>query len=276
MQNPNIRIILCAIAFIVLVGTACNVGSSGDPTATSEPVIQVQQEEEVVPPTATATDIPLPTATDIPLPTATTAPLPTATTAPQTEDVYEAPAYFIEEFEGDLNSWTYFLIGNDTDWDLYADGGYLVFDLNDNDQYVYILYDEYTYSSVRIDVLADNRGKNSNYVSLVCNYSDSYGWYEYNISNNGLYELYVYSEFDGGYIPIDSGGSININMGRAENEYTMICNGNQMALYINGYLENQHTDPTYNLREGQVGFGVSSLDVTPINVLVDYFAISQP
>ena len=45
---------------------------------------------------------------------------------------------------------------------------------------------------------------------------------------------------------------------------------------INGIFENEVTDRKYNLSEGQVGFSVSSFDVTPIIVNVDYFSIDLP
>jgi hypothetical protein len=265
MQKPYLKTILCIIAFVVLVGMACNIGGS-DPTATSAPVIQQAE------PTPTAT------ATTPPLPTATTAPPPTATTAPPTEEVYdEPPAYYVEEFEGGLDSWSYFFMsGIDTGNELYSENGYLVFDLQDEYQWVYVLYDEYTYSNVRIDVLAENRGKNTNNVSLICNYTDRFGWYEFNITNGGMYYIYAYSETEGDYMLLGSGGSTNINMGRDTNIYTAVCDGNQLALYINGYLETDLVDNKYNLSEGQVGMSVSSFEVLPILVMVDYFSISYP
>jgi hypothetical protein len=48
--------------------------------------------------------------------------------------------------------------GNESEMDLYTEDGYLVFDLQGEDQWVYVLYDEYYYPEVRIDVLAENRG----------------------------------------------------------------------------------------------------------------------
>ncbi len=142
--------------------------------------------------------------------------------------------------------------------------------------YVYVLYDEFYYSDVIIEVYAENLGKNTNNVSLVCNYSDRFGWYEFNISNGGLYDILIYSELDGGYFTLTSGGSKNVRTGRDANYYTAVCQGNQLALYVNGVLEKEFVDRKYNLREGQVGFGVSSFNVLPILVEVDYFAIDQP
>ncbi len=272
MKNPYLKLALCVLGFIVLVGIACNSGTSVDPTATSAPVVQQQG------PTPTNTSVPvMPTDTTAPLPTDTTAPLPTATTAPPTEEIYEAPAYFVEEFEGDLSSWSYFLMnGNENQMDLVAENGYLVFDLQGTYQWVYVLYDEYLYYDVRIDAYAENLGANTNNVSLICNYTDRFGWYEFSITNGGMYYIYAYSANDGDYHTLASGGSVNVNMGRDTNIYTAICSGNQLSLYINGFYENGITDNRYNLPEGQVGISVSSFEALPIRVLIDYFAISMP
>ncbi len=270
MRSPYLKMLIFSLCFIVLTGLACFTPGQPDPTATLPP---------------TNTSIPEPTLTPNPTPTNTTPPLPTNTPttevqapAEETEAVDDTPpAYFTEEFEGDLGSWSYFLMnGNETNMDLYSDNGRLVFDLQGTYQWVYVLYDEYTYESVRIDVLAENRGKNTNNVSLICNYTDALGWYEFNISNGGLYDVLIFSEVDGDYFILDSGGSTAINMGRAENVYTAICEGNHLWLYINGVLEKEVIDNTYNLREGQVGVSVSSFDVTPILVEIDYFSISAP
>lgn len=271
MKNKSVRMGLMLISVFILVGLACNFSVNADPTAT--PVVptatpEPTQELVVVQPTPTNTVVVI----EQPNPTATTEPIPTE--APVSS---EPPAYFTEEFDGDLSSWSYFMMnGNESLMDLYTEDGRLIFDLQGTYQYVYVLYDEYTYPQVRIDLLAENRGKNTNNVSLVCNYSDRDGWYEFNISNGGLYDILVYSEIDEGYFTLDSGGSTNINMGRDTNVYTAICDENYLALYINGILEKEVVDNKYNLQEGQVGFSVSSFDVTPILVEVDYFSISQP
>ncbi len=197
---------------------------------------------------------------------------------PTIEEPVENPlAYYTEEFEGNIDSYSWFMMNGDENlMDLYTDNGRLVFDLQGTYQYVYVLYDNYTYSSVAIDVVAENRGKNTNNVSLVCNYSDRDGWYEFNISNGGLYDILVYSEIDGDYFGLQSGGSTHVITGRAVNEYTAVCDENYLALYINGYLEKEVVDNKYNLREGQVGFSVSSFDVTPILVEINSFTIAQP
>jgi hypothetical protein len=66
---------------------------------------------------------------------------------------------------------------------------------------------------------------------------------------------------------------VHVKTGRDSNVYTAVCRGNQLALYINGYLEKEHVDTIYNLKEGQVGVSVSSFDVLPILVEIEYFDI---
>jgi len=280
------KALLYFVSFLVLVGLACSLTGGGDPTATpvavveqeqeqpDQPLQEEEQEQEEPPPhrEPTATEKPENTPTKEPEPTQE--PPPTATVeAP----VDEPLAYFVEEFEETLSGWSWFLIsGDENKMDLYTENGYLVFDLQGEDQYVYVLYDEYTYTNVRVDVMAENRGKNTNNVSLICNHTDQFGWYEISVSNGGEYVFWVYSEIDGGYDQLATGGSTNVRMGRDVNTYTAICRENELQLYINGFLEREFVDTRYNLREGQVGVSVSSFDVLPILVNVDYVAISQP
>lgn len=271
MRNTYLRMTLIFIGFFVLVGLACLSSGTADPTATVEPaVIQPQPtQEELV----------------VVQPTSDKSPM-GGQTQPDDEPAYEdteerfstdMPAYYTEEFDGDLTGYSYFLMNGDEDnMDLYTDSGRLIFDLQGTYQYVYVLYDEYTYDEVMVSLVADNRAKNSNNVSLICNYTERDGWYEFNIGNGGLYDILVYSELDGGYYTMQSGGSKNIKTGRAINEYTATCKGSKLALYINGVLEKEFEDTRYRLREGQVGFGVSSFDVLPILVEVDSFYIGTP
>jgi hypothetical protein len=285
VQMPKFlpKLIILMVSFVVLLGLACSLSGGGDPTATlqapvmqEEPIvqepIQVEQPTQIVQPTQPVMPTLIPTNTQAQPPTQVV-----VTQEPvETEEPVgnEAPAYFTEEFNGDMDNWSYFLMnGNEMDMDLYADEDSLVFDLRGNNQYVYVIYDPYYYSDVFIEISAENKGKNTNNVSLICNYSDEYGWYEFNITNGGLYNILVYDEIDGEYVTLASGGSVHVKTGRNTNIYSATCYGNQLALYINGFLETEHFDNIYNLKEGQVGVSVSSFDVLPILVEIDYFDI---
>ena len=258
----TIKPLLFAIILFSLVSISCLVSGEAGTAPTSAPVV-----EQPAQPTATA---------EVVVQQPTQEVLPTEEVVTEEVISNEPPAFFREEFEGDVDNWTYFLTSGDEDkMDLYTEDGYLVFDLEGEQQYVYVMYDPYIYENVKLEVSAENRGMNTNNISLICNYSDKYGWYEFSVTNGGMYYFYVYSELDGGYALLTSGGSTNVETGRHENVYTATCEGNKLSLYINGHLENEFTDNKYNLTEGQIGFGVSSFDVLPIIVYVDYVDILE-
>jgi S1-C subfamily serine protease len=184
--------------------------------------------------------------------------------------------FFVEEFDQTLDNWSYFLMnGDESKMDLYTDSGRLVFDLGGEDLWVYVTYDDYTYTDVRIDAEAENLGRNNNNVSLICRYSDR-GWYEFNIANNGLYNILIYDNTTESYERIADGGSTAIRSGRDVNTYTGVCSGDTLTLYINGVEVNSVQETRFRLKEGQVGLSVSSFDVLPINVEFGWVAISPP
>jgi S1-C subfamily serine protease len=186
-------------------------------------------------------------------------------------------AYFTEEFSDgvDLSNYSYFeFYGQDSGFETYVEDDAFVFDITATDRYVYITYDAYTYQDVIMEVQATNRGKNNNNVSLICRYNaDDNTWYEFNIANNGLYNIYA---FDGAeYKAIASGGSTAINIGKGTNIYTAGCLGDVLSLFINGVEAKTIQDTKHKFDEGQVGFSVSSFNVTPILVNIDYFSVIE-
>lgn len=236
-------------ALVMLVGLACGTSTNIIPTqAAANPPTQPR----VAPPTA-------------------------APTIPPTQAPAEAPAYFTEEFNGLIPDWTYFLMsGDENKLDLATDNGYLVFNLTGENLFAYVMYDPYTYTDVRIDARAENRGFNSNEVSLICRYDPDYGWYEFSIGNDGLYTIYAYDAIAGKYETLTDGGSTAIRSGKDVNEYTAICQGNNLSLYINGVKANSITETRFAFREGQVGISTAAFDVLPIIVEWDWVSISQP
>jgi hypothetical protein len=125
---------------------------------------------------------------------------------------------------------------------------------------------------------AENRGKNNNNVSLVCRASDA-GWYEFSTEGGGVWYLYIVKLNDNGgadYVRIANGGALSLKQGKAVNEYTMICKGNEITLVVNGEELGRVKDSENAFPTGYVGFNISSLNVTPIIVDVDWFKISQP
>lgn len=183
--------------------------------------------------------------------------------------------YYLTDFEGDLSNWSYYLTnGTDEGFSVQTVDSQLQVDIEATNTWVYFLNDVYDYSDVRVDILAENLANNTNNVSLICRESDQ-GWYEFNVANNGLYNIFWFDDvINHNYVLLFSGGSTLINMGKDVNEYTVICAGDQLTLAING--EEVRTVTDKNLKSGRVGFSISSFEYYPVIIELDYFVASVP
>jgi len=247
----GIRPLLLFAVLVLVIGLACNALTGGDTPAQPEEPQDSGPEAPAEPPTA----------------------------APQpTEAPVAASRYFTEEFNQDPG-WEYFLTAGDEDAITVGfEDGLMKFDLEDLSIYAYYLYEEQEYDDVRIDIRAENLGRNNNNVSLVCRASDS-GWYEFSTEGGGLWYLYGVTFNDENqvvYNRIDNGGALALKQGKEVNEYGMVCDGNEITLYINGTQIKKINETKYVFNGGYVGFNISSLNVTPIIVDVDWFKISEP
>lgn len=259
----NLRPLLFFVSLLAIVGLACSaLGGRGNPTQPSAPT---QPPLQVIPTEATAEPTEAP---------ATEAPPATESPAPASQP------YFTEEFDQDPGSdWVIDVIGPGAE--AHKDSVKTDFtnsrmriELPEDNLYFYYTYTAYTYDNVRLDLRADNRGVNTNNVSLTCRNSND-GWYEWSVGSGGDWYLYAVTDK---YNAIASGGTKFLKQGKEVNEYSLVCNDKKISMFINGQEIKQSPviDNKYGLREGTVGFNVSSLTVTPVVVEIDWFKISQP
>jgi hypothetical protein len=155
-----------------------------------------------------------------------------------------------------------------------TDNSKLSIEITGTNTWVYFYLNPLYVGDVRLDTSMENLGRNTNNVSLICRYDPDRGWYEFNVGNNGLYTIYFYDLRSEEYISIFSGGSTAIKTGKAVNEITAICQGNELTLGINGTLVRTVEDD--RLSQGYVGLSLSSFDVVPILAEFDYFVASVP
>jgi hypothetical protein len=264
----TLRPMLFFVSLLVIVGMAC-AGGATPPTQAPPPTQPVQ----VIP-------------TEAP-PQPTEAP---PTEVPPTEVVTEEPVpqaeqFFTEEFDNPLSGdWSIFTITDPNLSDLEkvtveSDNGNLVWNLDSEYVYYYLFYNAFEYEDVTVEARADNRGKNNNSVSLICRYDENIGWYEFNIANNGLYDILYAEVLDNGKIRwnrVANGGSNAIKQGKDVNEYSASCQGDELTLNINGDEVISIKERNYRLRSGQAGISVSSFDVLPILIEMDWIRISEP
>ncbi len=189
----------------------------------------------------------------------------------------ENEAFRTEEFDGNIDWWTYFWTsGDENDFYIYQDNDRMVFEITDTDTYAYLTYGEYYYEDVGIRTLVENRGVNTNNVSLICRYDENLGWYEFNIGSDGLYDILRFDGNlnNGGYTLLANGGSNKIRTGKDFNEYAIECAGDNLSLWINGVYTNSVRDRTF--KQGLIGISASSFNVTPVIVEFDYVDIIYP
>ncbi|MBI3151494.1 MAG: hypothetical protein HYZ21_05145 [Chloroflexi bacterium] len=247
----SLRPIVFIVGLILVVSLACVGLSNNEPTvAPQQPVVQQEQPTEVPP-------------TEIP-----------STEAP----VASSGPFFTEEFDSDPQ-WYYEVIkGNeksDPETVSYEfDSSRMIFEIPEEALFAYYIYQGHTYDSVRLDIKVENRGVNTQQVSLVCSFSDD-GWYEWAVQSDGRWELYAVSD---GYHRMHNGASNFIKQGKDVNEYGMICDNNEISFFVNGEEPkgSPYTDRKYALRDGNVGFSISSLRAIPVLIEVDWFKISEP
>jgi hypothetical protein len=210
---------------------------------------------------------------------------PPATEPPATEALTEEPAtefpatskFFTEEFDSAaaLTDWNSFSLGTGEDNNLVIkqQDGHLLFDLGDEDLYVYYMYTPHEYGDVSIKLNAENRGRD-NTISLACRMnSEATHWYEFSVESGGLWYLYAVED---NYNVLANGSTNALRQGREINEYAMTCQGDEITLFVNDEKIRSVRDNTYGFHSGLVGFNISSLNVLPITVAVNWFEVSQP
>ena len=202
--------------------------------------------------------------------------------------------YFQEDFNGGLTNWSQFVVNgskvpkggnsmlvknNFGNMTVGVKDGFLVFDLESPGQWIYAIYDAQEYDDVRLDVSVENRGNNDNNISLICRYSPDEGWYEFNIANSGLYNIY-YAQVEPDntviYSKIADGGYNKIHQGKDTNQIGISCAGRTLTLFINDYQVKQLDDNQYVLKSGKIGVSVSSFADPPAIVGFDWVKVSQP
>jgi len=247
-------------SILLIVGLACAGGGGGD--TPSQPT-QPSQPQATQPPAAQPTAVP-----------------PTEALPPTQPAPPSASEFFTEEFDQDPGSnWVINILGPGAD--AHADSVKTSFDnsrfrieLPEKDLYFYYDFIGFSYENVRLDLRADNRGVNTNNVSLTCRSSQD-GWYEWSVGSGGDWYLYAVTDT---YNLISNGGTLFLKQGKEVNEYSMVCKDKTISMFINGQEIKQSpiTDNKYGLREGSVGFNISSLNIVPVIVEVDWFKVSEP
>jgi len=188
--------------------------------------------------------------------------------------------FFKEDFNGNLGDWKLFLTsGSTSEMTLSVKDGFLFFDLQSQNIVAYSYYTPKTYDNVRMDVRVDNRGSLSDAI-VICRYNEAEGWYEFNITSSGLYQI-LYGKWNNdkrgaSYARIANGASAQVKTGKNINDYSVTCNNRNLSLSVNGVEVRAVVDNQFVLRKGYVGVGSASPKFSDVRVGIDSVVVRKP
>jgi hypothetical protein len=200
--------------------------------------------------------------------------IPTGTLSPT-----PAPRFFTENFDTNPLAWSIIQTGNEASPQIKSEGGALAFELNAPYIWTYAIYGAHNYKDIRIDASFESRGANPESIGLICRYSEQNGWYEFNISTDGTYNILHGQWMAQGiasYTPIVNEPTEYLKRGETQYELGLMCQQNALWLYINQKLFRKVDVTRYGLTEGKVGFAVSSFENTPVISAFDWVKVSEP
>lgn len=230
--------------------------------------------------TATPTPAPPFFPTETPLPPtpipATSTPEPTFTPEPSPTPL---PRFFTNEFDSSMAGWVILQAGNEASPNVTTDNGRFTLQMDSPHTWVYALYGAEDYTDVRVDTSFEFRQGANSSVGLICRYSEEKGWIEFNISNDGSYNILYGTWLDTGvadYIPVVSGESEYIKLDNSPQELGLTCQGTTIFLYINGKLFRNMDMSRFEALPGKVGLTAASFDKTPVITSFDKVTVSEP
>lgn len=205
--------------------------------------------------------------------TSTTAPSPIPSPLPPKR-------YFTEEFDSAPTYWsTLYASGDSSRVDILNEDSALTFELYSTNTWLYAIYGAFEYERVHLETRFESRGSEINSTGLVCHYDEQDGWYEFNISSDGAYNVFYgqwLAEGIARYTPILNDTSERIEMGNAQNEIGLDCYENIVQLYINGKLIRKLDVAHIGLIGGKVGLSLASFEEAPIILSFDWVKVREP
>jgi hypothetical protein len=145
--------------------------------------------------------------------------------------------------------------------------------------WVYALYGAQDYDNVRVDALFANQAGSPAAIGLVCRYSDADGWFEYNVSTDGTYNVLYGKWLANGiadYLPILDGSSGAIQPSGSAQEIGLICSGTTLSLLVNQNIIRSADVSRYELAQGKVGITASSFENAPVVAVFNWVKVSEP
>jgi len=227
--------------------------------------------EAVLPPTATIPASPTPAP-------ATLTPEPTSTSEP-TLSPTPLPRYFTTQFDASLAGWSILQAGNEALPNISMENGTLRLQMDSPYSWLYVIYGAQDYADIHIETEFINSALSPASAGLICRYSETDGWLEYNVMTDGTYNVLFGRWLSVGvvdYLPIIDGVSRDIKQSGDVQQIGLTCFGNILQLYINGNIVRNVEVSSYELPEGKVGLAASSFENNPVVVVFNRVTVKEP
>jgi hypothetical protein len=197
-------------------------------------------------------------------------PAPTLTPTP-------VPLFFTEEFNTDLGAWTSFQTGGAESPTVHLENDFLRIDFSSPNTWYYAIHNAHEYSDVFVS--AKFLGTPTGSMGVICDYSESDGWYEFNLASDGTYSVLfgqLLAEGIAQYTPIATDKTEYLKKGNLDYEIGLTCQENILLLYINGKLFRKLDVTRYGLTKGRIGINASSFNEIPMIATFDWVKVSEP
>ena len=145
--------------------------------------------------------------------------------------------------------------------------------------WVYALYGAQDYENIRIDAQFTNQAGSPASIGLICRYSEADGWFEYNVSTDGTYNVLYGNGWQMGLqiiSPSFLAPPMRYQPSGASQEIGLICSDTTLSLFVNQTLIRSVDVSRYELTEGKVGITASSFENAPVIAAFDWVKVSEP
>jgi len=218
-------------------------------------------------------------------PSATLPPTPIpATVTPQPTPTLEFtptpfPRLFTDEFNASLTGWVILQAGNEAVPNIKTENSNFILQMDSPYTWVYALYGAQDYDEIRIDAQFTNQAGSPAAIGLLCRYSESDGWFEYNVLTDGSYNVLYGQWLANGiadYSPILSASSAAIQPSGVPQEIGLTCSGTTLSLFVNQTLIRSVDVSRYERTEGKVGLTAASFENAPVIAAFNWVKVSEP
>jgi hypothetical protein len=144
--------------------------------------------------------------------------------------------------------------------------------------WLYALYSPFDYADIYIETEFINSARTPASAGLICRYSETDGWLEYNVSTDGLYNVLYGQWLDTGvadYLPVIDGVYKDVKPSGETQQIGLTCSGTTLRLHINGVIIRSVDVSSYELGPGKAGLTAASYENTPVVVVFDSVTVSE-